>query len=234
MRGLKRDPGDRFGSAREMAAALRKAMAPAESGAIGEWVRGLGRERLARRAAFERAIESLSAPGNAAERERERTPNVWEADELGWDSTGVTSSTNALKTTLQSGRRTLLRRAAGASVLVACAMLIVSLVSTRGGATSSPAAAAAPANTGSRTVSDTNALDHAAPPPSTTFEESYVPPAREASSPLRPPSAAAAAPKNARAKRALVATPPRASAPAAPTGPPSATATARIPLFGRN
>jgi serine/threonine protein kinase len=50
MRGLARDPKDRFATAKEMAIALEQAMRPAPQSAVGEWVESVAHETLAQKA----------------------------------------------------------------------------------------------------------------------------------------------------------------------------------------
>ena len=70
LRGLERDPANRFESAREMALALEAAVAPASAAEVGAWVDGLAHEALASRAAVLAEIETSSgfAPPSATER----------------------------------------------------------------------------------------------------------------------------------------------------------------------
>jgi serine/threonine protein kinase len=60
LKGLQRDPKDRWGTAKEMANALEDALAPATPRQIAEWVDGLAHEALATRAARVAQIESAS------------------------------------------------------------------------------------------------------------------------------------------------------------------------------
>jgi eukaryotic-like serine/threonine-protein kinase len=61
MRGLSRDSEERFASAREMAFALERAVAPATPGEVGIWVEEAARETLERRAKQIERIESSHA-----------------------------------------------------------------------------------------------------------------------------------------------------------------------------
>jgi serine/threonine-protein kinase len=63
MRGLSRDPGYRFQSAREMAVALEDVMPMATSRAVGEWLEQIAGDSLARRAERVKEIESVSSSG---------------------------------------------------------------------------------------------------------------------------------------------------------------------------
>jgi serine/threonine protein kinase len=60
MRGLARDPGERFQTAREMAMALEEALTPASPRAIGDWVEATARETLRARASL---VEEMEAEG---------------------------------------------------------------------------------------------------------------------------------------------------------------------------
>jgi serine/threonine-protein kinase len=60
LRGLERDPRDRFASAREMALALEQAVSPATSAEVGAWVEDLAREALACRTAALGQVEAWS------------------------------------------------------------------------------------------------------------------------------------------------------------------------------
>lgn len=59
-RGLSRDPNDRFGSAREMIVALEKAMAPASTRRVAQWVQKLAKDTLRERAQLVEELEVLS------------------------------------------------------------------------------------------------------------------------------------------------------------------------------
>ncbi len=61
LRGLSRDLGQRYGSAREMAAALERAQAPATARIVGDWVEALAGEALASRSTRIEEIESAGA-----------------------------------------------------------------------------------------------------------------------------------------------------------------------------
>ncbi len=61
MRGLERNPNERFADAREMALALEEAIGLATQTQVGSWVQSLVRDTLASRAATVSAIESSSA-----------------------------------------------------------------------------------------------------------------------------------------------------------------------------
>ncbi|WP_052376849.1 serine/threonine-protein kinase, partial [Chondromyces apiculatus] len=60
LRGLARDPTERFGTAKEMAVALEEAMAPATAREVGEWVQAVAREALEARVALIAEIEAQS------------------------------------------------------------------------------------------------------------------------------------------------------------------------------
>jgi len=62
MRGLDRDPSNRWSSARELAVALEKVLTPAPAREIGEWVRETAGEMLAWRIELVHRIESETAP----------------------------------------------------------------------------------------------------------------------------------------------------------------------------
>ncbi|MBW2527310.1 MAG: serine/threonine protein kinase, partial [Deltaproteobacteria bacterium] len=66
MRGLAANPEDRFATAREMAQALEKAVPPASSADVGEWVEQLADQALSSRAARISIIESDSEVQAAA------------------------------------------------------------------------------------------------------------------------------------------------------------------------
>jgi serine/threonine protein kinase len=57
LRGLARDPADRFPTAREMVSALRQALRPASTSEVSDWVESIAGDTLARRAATLRAID---------------------------------------------------------------------------------------------------------------------------------------------------------------------------------
>jgi serine/threonine protein kinase len=61
MRGLERDPAGRFETAREMALALERALAPATASQVSEWVESIASDVLLLRAAQIADIESSSA-----------------------------------------------------------------------------------------------------------------------------------------------------------------------------
>ena len=61
MRGLSRDPGDRYETARDMAMALENAVAPATIGQVGEWVEATAADAVRRRAQNLAEVESLTA-----------------------------------------------------------------------------------------------------------------------------------------------------------------------------
>ena len=61
MKGLSLDAASRFSSAREMAEALQRAVAPAFATEVGEWVRETARENLGKRTALLAAIEGGAA-----------------------------------------------------------------------------------------------------------------------------------------------------------------------------
>ncbi len=63
MRGLSRNPADRFQSAREMARALEAAVAPASSWEVGEWLAEVAPDGIARRAREMQALEHASLSG---------------------------------------------------------------------------------------------------------------------------------------------------------------------------
>jgi serine/threonine-protein kinase len=71
LRGLERDPANRFASAREMALALELAVTPASTAEVGAWVEDLAREALASRAAALIEIETSSGLEPAAANERD-------------------------------------------------------------------------------------------------------------------------------------------------------------------
>lgn len=62
MKGLDRDPSNRWSSARELAVALEKVLTPAPPREIGEWVRETAGEMLAWRIELVHRIESETAP----------------------------------------------------------------------------------------------------------------------------------------------------------------------------
>jgi eukaryotic-like serine/threonine-protein kinase len=66
LRGLERDPSQRFASAQDMAVALEQACPPASSAAVGAWVEGLASEALASRAEALREIETFVPTPDAA------------------------------------------------------------------------------------------------------------------------------------------------------------------------
>ena len=61
MRGLSRDPAQRFPTAREMAVALEDLVSPATPAQTGDWVRSLAEEALSGRARRVREIESATS-----------------------------------------------------------------------------------------------------------------------------------------------------------------------------
>jgi serine/threonine-protein kinase len=67
MRGLSRDPAQRYATAREMALDLERCAGIASPSEVGEWVEGLARDELAKRAALIAEIEGAT-PARAAER----------------------------------------------------------------------------------------------------------------------------------------------------------------------
>jgi hypothetical protein len=67
LRGLERDPLERFVSARDMAVALERACTPASAALVGAWVEGLASEALASRAAALRQVETWPGGGSSEE-----------------------------------------------------------------------------------------------------------------------------------------------------------------------
>ena len=65
MRGLVRDPSQRFQTAREMAVAIERTMGLASPAAVGEWVEHVAAEELAGRAAHVAEIENASMGASA-------------------------------------------------------------------------------------------------------------------------------------------------------------------------
>jgi len=59
--GLRRDPAQRFATARDMALELEQAVLPALASEVGTWVESVARETLATRAAKVQAMEAISA-----------------------------------------------------------------------------------------------------------------------------------------------------------------------------
>ena len=66
LRGLSRDPRNRFPTARDMAHALEACLRPASMGEVAEWVREVAKESLRHRADVVANIESESVSGGAA------------------------------------------------------------------------------------------------------------------------------------------------------------------------
>ncbi|AKT44042.1 serine/threonine protein kinase [Chondromyces crocatus] len=63
LRGLSRDPDERFATGKEMALALEEVMPPATAREVGEWVQAVARESLAARAALIAKIEAQDGGG---------------------------------------------------------------------------------------------------------------------------------------------------------------------------
>ena len=76
MKGLSLDAASRFSSAREMAEALQRAVAPAFATEVGEWVRETARENLGKRTALLAAIEGGAASPPGAELLLDEAPTV--------------------------------------------------------------------------------------------------------------------------------------------------------------
>jgi eukaryotic-like serine/threonine-protein kinase len=76
MRGLSRDPAQRFPTAREMAVALEDLVPPATAAQTGDWVRGLAEEALSGRAKRVRDIESATSDMNGVENARTSSRSV--------------------------------------------------------------------------------------------------------------------------------------------------------------
>ena len=65
LKGLAREPAERFATAREMALALERTMAPALASDVGEWVKSIAAETLLARASRVAEIESGTSSVNA-------------------------------------------------------------------------------------------------------------------------------------------------------------------------
>jgi serine/threonine-protein kinase len=76
LRGLAREPGDRFPTARDMASALEHAVQPATAREIGEWVERTGGEPLRQRIEALRAVETAEAGGGAVELAQREAPTL--------------------------------------------------------------------------------------------------------------------------------------------------------------
>jgi serine/threonine-protein kinase len=108
MRGLARDPADRFQDAAEMAAALEQSIGPSSLAEVGEWVRQTARDGLDQRAAAIAAIERGVDDGPVTAVARVHVDDV------------VPSAPRAA-----SSRRTWLLAAPAALALVACAGVVI-------------------------------------------------------------------------------------------------------------
>jgi len=66
LKGLAREPNDRYATAREMALALERTMAPALTSDVGDWVKSIASDTLSARATRVAEIESGTSQVNAA------------------------------------------------------------------------------------------------------------------------------------------------------------------------
>jgi eukaryotic-like serine/threonine-protein kinase len=82
-RGMRRNPSERFATAREMALAIEQAVPPAPAHAVGSWVEQTLGERLERRAelvsSVERALATVAASSGAEVASRTPTGPEWES-----------------------------------------------------------------------------------------------------------------------------------------------------------
>jgi serine/threonine-protein kinase len=67
VRALARDPSRRYGTARELALAIERALAPAPGWRVGEWVARIGKDGITQRAGQVAAIERSATEGAARE-----------------------------------------------------------------------------------------------------------------------------------------------------------------------
>lgn len=142
LRGLARDPNDRWPTAHEMAVALENAVAPATPHQVGEWVRRLGCERLQelsdRLAAMERAVANVDvAPAvddePCAHLDRSQLESGTPAAAVGSAaSTGSPASLASASPAPRSRISPLIIVAGVAPVVLAVAVLLWFFLSTRG------------------------------------------------------------------------------------------------------
>jgi hypothetical protein len=118
MRGLHRSAGERTGSAQELAAALEAVIEPASPAEIGEWLKGLARERLEEQEAL--AVTIASTP---VERRHVVELADWaETGSLSPAPWGDTSTAERPVVTARPGKP--LRPVAGAAALAVALMLM--------------------------------------------------------------------------------------------------------------
>lgn len=97
MRALARDPAERFASARDMAAALERAIRPASSDEVGAWVRELVGEQLERRAQLFEDGEPSGVKARAATHTA--------VPEAGSTRTALTTETETLRVSIPAAPR---------------------------------------------------------------------------------------------------------------------------------
>jgi eukaryotic-like serine/threonine-protein kinase len=114
IRGLSRDPADRFATAMEMTAALEEAMQPASSRQIAEWIAAVAGERLAARAQFISGVESVRLPANMLAEGR--------GGLLGLEKTNVPSQISTISVTTGIAGRSGMRLGAAIGVLAVVAL----------------------------------------------------------------------------------------------------------------
>jgi serine/threonine protein kinase len=178
MRGLARDPAARFETAREMALALERALAPATPSQVSEWVEGIANDVLVLRAAQIADIESSSAglvrplSSPAPPLAPEASPPVgrlhdetietvtaapFDAQSGGGLSSVSVAASNPGPESPMPGRRRRLTIAVGITVGVLAPLAVLGLLRARSGEHAAPTPSAVPAETSSATGASTRA-----------------------------------------------------------------------------
>lgn len=231
LKALAKKRSDRFASAKEMAEALERALAPAPARAVGGWVRALAAESLAEK---ERFIADLEGELVAAGPVPAPTPGVALANAPGESASSAAESTGTSRAVIATEARrgaaprggTARRLAFGlvAVALLASAAALALVVTRRGAAGPSAPSRTTGSNPAGATTSAVTAASNASPTTSTADEaprDARLGTAPEAQSAAAAPPPSATTPRpsaSARTVRPSVRqTPPPAPSPAAPT-----------------
>ncbi|HEY3806089.1 MAG TPA: serine/threonine-protein kinase [Kofleriaceae bacterium] len=131
MRGLARDPAERWPTAHAMARAIETAAAQASAAEVAAWVEQLGGSGLARRRALVREVEAMALESPRAE-PGEPVPRAIAAHDLEADG-GYTlaDSPHARALLARPRRRRRIALAAGAAAMVAIATIVIALAIAR-------------------------------------------------------------------------------------------------------
>jgi eukaryotic-like serine/threonine-protein kinase len=180
LKGLARDPDERYATAHEMALALEDAIPPATPRRIQEWIHGIAADVLARRAKdvaeieIDSAVSSVSGGRTAeevlAEASSPSAASARSSPSSSTTQTGVTSlgrlGALVASTGLRSPQRKRTLAVGGALVLVGALLaVVVGAVRGRNGEHSVPAAASDPGRTTSSAMAATAGPSAAPSPP---------------------------------------------------------------------